>query len=246
MDKIFNNIKFRLITSNTKSAKMNMAIDKALVKSFEIGDMPILRFYSWEQSFTLGISQKIENYLDLLSLNKNYAKRITGGGVLFHGHDISYCLIIPVSYMNHLNVKQSYEKICTFLLEFYNNLGLKSMYAKDDKNIKLSNSDFCQVGFEAYDILINGIKIGGNAQKRTKKLIFQHGSIPVKKIEHNIKSTNKLEFGKTLYDFNIKLSYDEAIVLLQQAFKNVFDVQIETSELSFKEKITLKSLLQNK
>ncbi len=246
MDKIFNNIKFRLIISDTKSAKMNMAIDEALVKSFKIGDMPILRFYSWEKSFTLGISQKIENYLDLLNLNKNYAKRITGGGVLFHGHDISYSLIIPVSYMKNLNVKQSYEKICTFLLEFYKTLGLKATYAKDDENIVLSSSSFCQVGFEAYDILVNGIKIGGNAQKRTNKLIFQHGSIPLKEIEHSVKSNNELEVGNTLFDFDIKLSYDKAIVLLKLAFEKVFATHLENSKLNTKEKITLESLLQNK
>ncbi len=28
--------------------------------------------------------------------------------------------------------------------------------------------------------LVNSKKIGGNAQKRTRKLIFQHGSIPLK------------------------------------------------------------------
>ncbi len=245
MNKILNNIKFRLITSNTKSAKINMAIDEALVRSFEIGDMPILRFYSWEQSFTLGISQKIENYTHLTQLHTNYAKRITGGGVLFHGHDISYCLIIPVSYMKNLNVKQSYEKICTFLLEFYNNLGLKSIYAKDDDNIKLSTSNFCQIGFEAYDILINGIKLGGNAQKRTKKLIFQHGSIPLKKIEPIKNFTYNVELGNTLYNFGIKLSYDKAIILLKQAFKNVFGVQLENSELNLKEKIILENLLKN-
>ena len=38
---------FRLILTNNSSAKINMAIDKALTISYEKDDMPILRFYTW-------------------------------------------------------------------------------------------------------------------------------------------------------------------------------------------------------
>ena len=135
----------------------------------------------------MGVSQdlsKIPKEINIQEYKHNFSKRMTGGGVLFHGHDISYSLIIPNSFMKELSVKQSYEKICTFLLEFYKELDLNVMYAKDDMNTILSKSAFCQVGFEAYDILANGKKIGGNAQRRAKKAIFQHGSIPLNNINH--------------------------------------------------------------
>ncbi len=38
---------------------------------------------------------------------------------------------------------------------------------------------FCFAGKETFDILIDGKKIGGNAQRRLKNVIFQHGSIPI-------------------------------------------------------------------
>jgi lipoate-protein ligase A len=37
---------------------------------------------------------------------------------------------------------------------------------------------FCFAGKEEYDLLIKGRKMGGNAQRRFKDVIFQHGSIP--------------------------------------------------------------------
>ena len=37
----------------------------------------------------------------------------------------------------------------------------------------------CFAGRESYDILIDGRKIGGNAQRRLRKAVFQHGSIPM-------------------------------------------------------------------
>ena len=237
--------KFRLILTGKDSAKMNMAKDETLVKSYEENDLPILRLYTWEKSFTIGVSQKFEEYAYLSDYKKNYAKRITGGGVLFHGHDLSYSLILPVSYMKGLSVKESYEKICTFILEFYNSLGLKSIYAKDDKNITLSKSSFCQVGYEAYDILVNGKKIGGNAQRRTKKLIFQHGSIPIKNI-NNIHSEKKMFIGNSLDEFDLNLSYEESIIKVINAFEKTFKVELEKSSLNIKEEEKLNSLLKDK
>jgi lipoate-protein ligase A len=136
---------------------------------------------------------------------------------LFHGNDISYSLCIPTTYLKNLTVKQSYEKISLFILKFYKNLGLNPIYAKDDKNIQLKKDKFCQIGFEPYDILIDGKKIGGNAQRRDKKVIFQHGSI-------NIKSYNKKEkYGYSLEDFGVNLTFDDAKDKLIKAFKQTFD-----------------------
>ena len=236
------NSKVRLIVSNNKqSARLNMATDEALINSFHNNDIPILRIYSWEKSFTIGASQKFNEFISTHDYSHNFAKRITGGGLLYHGFDISYSLLIPKSYMSSLNVKQSYEYICNFLLEFYKNLGLSASYAKD-LNFELSKNKFCQIGFEAYDIIINNIKIGGNAQKRTKNIIFQHGSIPIEKIYNN----HIKEIGKSLFDFGINLSYELSQLRLISAFEKIFHVRLEKSLLTIKEKEELELLLRNK
>jgi lipoate-protein ligase A len=50
----------------------------------------------------------------------------------------------------------------------------------------VGRNPFCFAGRETYDILIDGRKIGGNAQRRLKNVIFQHGSVPV---------VNRAKFG---------------------------------------------------
>lgn len=226
---IFNN-KFRLIISQNLSSNDNTNIDKALFKAFENGSLPILRLYSWQKSVTFGAGQNPSDYENLLKEYKNnFSKRITGGGVLFHGHDISYSLILPSSFIDNKSVKETYELICSFILEFYSNLGLKASFAKDIKSIVLSKSPFCQVGFEAYDIIVNGRKIGGNAQKRAKSVIFQHGSIPIKSIKNDEK------YGASLEDFSINLDFDEAINKLKEAFEKTFNAQLLESQLNEKE-----------
>lgn len=235
---------FRLIISKKNSAKINMATDEALCSSFDENSVPILRLYTWEKSFTLGVAQKITDYIHLKEYKNNFAKRITGGGVLFHGHDLSYSLIIPPLYLSGLNVKESYEKICNFLLTFYKQLGLDVKYVKDDKNLQLSKSQFCQIGFEAYDIVVNGQKIGGNAQRRTKKFIFQHGSIPINEMYRS--SLNKLEIGNSLSDFDIEISFDKAQDMLILAFQNTFNIELEKTHLNKKEEEKLALLLKEK
>lgn len=218
-----------------------MAIDESLLKNFNEGDLPILRLYRWdENSATIGISQDVKQYSHIVK-NNNIAKRITGGGVLFHGHDISYSLVIPSSYLENLSIKKSYEYICGFILEFYKTLGLRVSFAKDNKNIELSKNEYCQVGFEAYDILLNGKKIGGNAQRRTKKAVFQHGSIPIFKSE--VKGETK---GISLEDLDIKISYEELIKKLSESFESCFKVQLKSSNLFENELELTKSLLRQK
>ena len=235
------NSKIRLLISDKEDARTNMAVDNALVNIYQEGDSPILRLYSWKKSFTIGVSQKFQNFNHLMQGN-NFAKRITGGGVLYHGCDISYSLIIPKAYVKNYSVKDTYEKICEFLLEFYNSIGLEASYAKDISNIDLIKSDYCQIGFEAYDIIINNFKIGGNAQKRTKDLVFQHGSIPIEEILNN----NSKNLGKSLYDLGINLTYKKAQLYLIVAFEKTFNVKLEKSMYSKKEKEELDFLLKDK
>ena len=235
---------FRVIKNGKNSAKINMSIDDALLSSFKENDKPILRVYDWTKSLTVGISQDILNYNTLYNEYKSdCAKRITGGGVLFHGHDLSYSLIIPCYLLGELNIKKSYEKICSFILTFYKNLGLDAKFAKDDENVKLSKSEYCQVGFEAYDILINGKKIGGNAQRRTKKAIFQHGSIPLKN-ENDGKYDEKI--GYTLEDFDVKIDFEEAKIKLIESFEETFDVDLIYSTLTSDENEKKNKLVKDK
>lgn len=206
--------KFELIVDTEYlSAKENMDIDKELFFNFKKDDKTILRIYNWEDSFTYGVSQKLEE-LDF-EYGKSSAKRITGGGILLHGNDISYCIITPSKTLKSVSVKKSYELLCGFILEFYRSLGLKPAFAKDLEDIKLSKSSFCQVGFEPYDIIIEGKKIGGNAQKRSRDKILQHGSIPYKKLEHP-------KGGYSLDDFGIRLSEKEVIDGLIDSFRRIY------------------------
>ncbi len=204
---------WRFIDSPKMSAKANMDFDKSLLENFD--GTPLFRLYSWEDnSFTIGRFQKLEEIQNIERFGTNYAKRMTGGGLLLHGFDVSYSIVLPISQLGRRGVKESYEFLCQFILNFYKDLGFKSAWAKDILSDSLSKSPFCQEGFEPYDIIIEGKKIGGNAQKRTKNLILQHGSIPLRKDKRKYS-------GYSLEELGIELSEKETKERLLKSFKEL-------------------------
>jgi lipoate-protein ligase A len=174
-----------------------MALDEALLQSFDPHtSLPVLRLYGWSPpAFSLGRFQKVDDVLDLdrcRAADVAVVRRITGGGAIFHADEITYSLVCEPHQIPASNsIKDSFRILTGFLLEFYQSLGLDALYAVDymTKGEKLGErTQFCFAGRETFDILINGRKIGGNAQRRTKQVVFQHGSIPlIDRVEEGVK-----------------------------------------------------------
>ncbi len=176
---------FRLIRSLPAPAEYNMALDKVIFERFLEDGVPVLRIYRFNQpSFTYGVSQNASSELDLEKCATDgvgVAKRMTGGGVLFHNDEITYsfvCSKFDVGESEEIFV--SYREICVFLLRFYQSLGLKADFALSTEGFIAVSAKhpLCSASHEKFDIVINGRKIGGNAQKRKRQVVFQHGSIP--------------------------------------------------------------------
>jgi len=162
-----------------------MALDAAILSRYLEDDTPVLRLYSWiDPSFTYGVSQDPADELNTKRCAKDgvgIAGRMTGGGVLFHNDDVTYSFVCGKEDVGE--PKQhlvSYREICAFLIRFYASLGLKAHFALESPDFKDRSRphELCAGSCEKYDIVIGGKKIGGNAQKRKKAAIFQHGSIP--------------------------------------------------------------------
>ena len=165
-----------------------MAIDEALFRCFDpVASQPVLRLYGWQPAaLSLGRFQKVGDDLDLERCAADdlaVVRRITGGGAIWHADELTYSLVCsPAQIPSASSVKDSFRVLTSFLLGFYRALGLQADYAVDLAPAGSSlgqRTPLCFAGKENYDILVNGRKIGGNAQRRSRQIIFQHGSIPV-------------------------------------------------------------------
>lgn len=179
---------WRLIATGPCPGRENMAIDEALFRCFDpASSPPTLRLYGWQPAaLSLGRFQKAADDLDLARCaadNLTIVRRITGGGAIWHADELTYSLVCsPRQIPSASSVKESFRVLTSFLLCFYHAVGLQAGYAVDlvpDTGRLGQRAPLCFAGREPYDILIHGRKIGGNAQRRSRQVIFQHGSVPL-------------------------------------------------------------------
>src|SRR6478672_10070485 len=76
------------------SAAMNMAIDEALL---EYAMVPSIRFYRWHSpALSFGYFGKFA-HVECYASERDLVRRSTGGGIVFHGDDLTYSIVIPAS-----------------------------------------------------------------------------------------------------------------------------------------------------
>ena len=231
--------KWRYIESGAGSAQWNMAVDEALLRSFKEGDAPLLRMYSWEMpSLSFGRFSRPEEVLHLerlQSLKMPYVRRMTGGGILVHGNDLSHTLIVSRAWVKEKGIKESYRYLCRFLLNFYHHLGFDADFAQEQKSI-LAHSDVCLAGMESYDIVIDGKKIGGNAQRYTRNALLQHGSIPlgidVTSFETLFRHESGFDRTLTLEKINIHMDKELVTQCIKKTFCKTFDTVLYPDSLN--------------
>jgi lipoyl(octanoyl) transferase len=254
---------WRLILSGKLTAQENMAVDEALLKHFKPEtSMPVFRLYEWEPAaISLGRFQDANTVIDLSQCQKNQTtvvRRMTGGGAIFHTSELTYSLICSEKDLpGTLTIKESYRTLTRFLIMTYADLSLKADYAcnlllKKQKYKIGEKTPVCFAGWEPYDIIIRGKKIGGNAQFRKKNIVLQHGSIPLKfdfdqskklftKQPSNITSTTT-----ALVNEGITVSSEALEKLCIKNFSKHLQIEFLKTDTTIQENFTVKHLIDHK
>lgn len=238
---------WRVIESVPAGGSTNMAVDEALLASFDqSGSAPVLRVYSWAPpALSIG---RFQNPLDEVDLDRcrkdgvQAVRRITGGGSLFHADELTYSIVCtPDMIPGASTVKDSFRVLTGFLLDFYRRLGLTACYAADsvsEQNILGVRTAFCFAGRESFDILTGGKKIGGNAQRRMKNIIFQHGSIPILNraadglLYMKDKNSEFADGVTSLADCGVNVDLEILKKLLVESFSNNLGVDVSPGRLT--------------
>jgi lipoate-protein ligase A len=238
---------WRLIDTGPLPGAENMAIDEALLSCFDPGESrPILRLYGWNPpAFSYGRFQKPEEIIDLGKCRADgvrTVRRITGGGVIYHAAELTYSLVCPVDFIPEAHgVKDAFFHLTSFLLAFYRNLGLEACHAAEHYpgSRRLGErTSLCFAGIESCDILIKGKKIGGNAQRRLKNVIFQHGSIPLRQMADKgnayLLHPDAEILGKTtsLADEGVKTPAEALAKTIKESFEHCFGVTFDPCSLT--------------
>src|SRR5438034_8457361 len=109
------------------SAAMNMAIDEALLESATV---PSIRFYGWHSpALSFGYFGRFSD-VAIYAGERDLVRRWTGGGIVFHGDDLTYSIVLRSSDPAFRESSMMfYERIHRALADTLNGIGEDAVVA---------------------------------------------------------------------------------------------------------------------
>ena len=155
-----------------RSAATNMAIDEALLEAVTI---PSIRFYRWNSpALSFGYFGKFSDVAEYAT-ERDLVRRWTGGGIVFHGDDLTYSIVIPACDPIFGESSMSiYERIHRALCNALIATGQRAVVAGVSD---ASYNGQCFANPVRADVMMNGRKVGGAAHRRTRAGLLHQGSI---------------------------------------------------------------------
>ena len=210
------------------SAAMNMAIDEALLEHATVAS---IRFYRWHApSLSFGYFGKFTD-VGAYAPTHDLVRRWTGGGLVFHGDDLTYSIVIPSS--DPVFVESSmtiYERIHRALADALNGVGTHAVVAASvdpgSRSVEVAptRTGSGDAGYSCFanpvhaDVMLNGRKIAGAAQRRARRGLLQQGSIQGIDLENDLAerfanalsvNCSEREIGKEILDRARELAHDK-------------------------------------
>ncbi|MFQ5928258.1 MAG: biotin/lipoate A/B protein ligase family protein [Acidobacteriota bacterium] len=168
-----------------------MRIDEAFLRWAEkcAEKVTVVRFYRWAvPTLSLGKHQKLEQAIEPAYCQRAaipVVHRATGGRAVFHADELTYA--VASNDLDHFplgSVRDTYRVIAAGLKEGLKRLGIIAQLADSVREpalpARLSWKNPCFLSPSRYELLLDGCKIVGSAQRRLKRSFLQHGSIPLR------------------------------------------------------------------
>jgi lipoate-protein ligase A len=179
---------WKLIVDGAGDGARNMAIDSALLDEVEssLATRTIVRFYGWRiPTISLGCNQKVEKAVDAdycLSKGIDIVHRPTGGRAVLHDDELTYAVISNDTASFGDTIYGNYKRVSEALCLGYNRLGVPAILAPDTRKAATPDGDGdppCFLSASRYELMVDGRKIAGSAQRRVRRSFLQHGSMPI-------------------------------------------------------------------
>lgn len=186
---------WRFLYTGVNDGFYNMALDEAIYENFK--DLkafyPTIRFYTFSPpAITIGYHQNIEDTkYEILRLAQNdrpdcrqasydIVRRPTGGRAVIHKNDITYSMVFAQDdqFFGGSTI-ETYKFISELFAKAIRKLGIKTELVKINTNHRLTShqSPLCFSIPSRYELVVEGEKILGSAQKREDGFILQQGSL---------------------------------------------------------------------
>ena len=239
---------------------MNMAIDEAMLLTQKASFQPTLRFYDWlHPAFSFGYFQRISAEVDVAACDAHgiqLVRRMTGGGTVIHGWDVTYTIIVPHgSGLFPKDISAAYCAISDCLINGLRRLGIDVAH-QIDKPIAGDAPNICLTNPAQYDTLLNGKKIAGVSQRRNQTGVMYQGYIALDLPTSDVLAlaSRQVSFGQIAAGKSTAINQCRAAPVYRKqledagavGFEETLGVQFVGAELSPQEIETAESLAQTK
>jgi len=182
-------LEWNILDTGIRSAEENMLLDAHLLETLDPYALPILHFYDWErESATYGYFVNPADFLNLKEVERRglqLARRPTGGGIVFHIWDLAFSVLIPAGHPYFSkNALENYQFVNERVLDAVTDFTKKPIPLELIPQTATPLDDacqrFCMAQPTKYDVILQGKKIAGAAQRKTKKGFLHQGTISLK------------------------------------------------------------------
>ena len=162
----------RLLPLETADGPTNMASDEALLEAAVAGNAS-LRFYTWaEPTLSLGYFQpESVRHSDARLAELPWVRRPSGGGALVHHHELTYALALPAGFDWQ---PKGESWICRFHGCIAKALNLEATNCNEERKL---HDVLCFLHHTPGDLILNGAKVAGSAQRKLRGAFLQHGAV---------------------------------------------------------------------
>jgi lipoate-protein ligase A len=169
--------KCRVLPTCVAAGPWQMASDEVMLES-AIEGTASLRFYRWsEPTLSLGYFQPTSVRLsDPLLAKLPFVRRATGGATLVHDRELTYALALPAGPAWQARECNWLCRMHVVIAAAFGQLSIKLSQVGSADRRKLGDV-LCFLDQTPGDLLSNGQKVVGSAQRKHKSALLQHGAI---------------------------------------------------------------------
>lgn len=186
--------RWRLLETGPRPGAWNMACDSALLAAAELpGFAPTLRLFAWDPpAVSLGHHQPDLAAAELALLEArgvDLVRRPTGGRAVFHGgpeRELTYSVVASLGEAGlGLGLAESCRAIHGAIAAGLSALGAdvalvaRAPAGARPLSVRPSSRRACFDAAATWEIEAGGRKLVGSAQRRSRRALLQHGSIPL-------------------------------------------------------------------
>ena len=258
-----------------------MAVDEAIfITTKEKNLSPTLRFYRWRPSaVSIGYAQNVGEEVNLKEckrLKMDVVRRYTGGGAIFHDDELTYSFISKTDGYQHFDdLLASYKQVCWGIIKGLSELGISVKFREElyphlnpsptggERGFILRIEPHsvdrmkgrkvpCFMANSKHDLVVNEKKVLGNAQRRTKEVFLQQGSLP---LSYNFNLINRIFPGSNGFKnratsiseiLDQEISLEEIKEKILFGFTSHFSVNFKEGTLSEEEQSLARKLFKEK